>query len=203
MGRIFTASGIVLCLVIICAPAHASLRRGLFRLGLESTFFRLSIVDYDPEDGPDRDFQRVSVGAGIPHAGLNLAGTVANGWVFGGRITLGLMDDDEIFNNARYLTWSVLPYFEYVFLTRVFRPFVTVIAGAEGVAHYSGGEPDTWWAGFKAAGGGGAHFFVHRHVSIDLTLLAGGIIGGGEQGDVKFQHWRFFTSVLFGLSGWF
>lgn len=203
MGRFFTAAGILFCLVFASVPARASLSKGLFRLGLESTFFRLSIVDYDPEDAPDRDFQKVSIGAGLPEAGLNLAGTVANGWVFGGRITLGLASDDIIFENTRYLTWSVLPYFEYVFLSRVFRPFVTVMAGAEGVTHYNDGTPSTWWAGFKGAGGGGAHFFARRSISIDITMLAGAIVGGGERNNQKFQHWRFFTSILFGISGWF
>jgi len=201
MGRFLIAMGLFFSLVSVSTPSEAYLRKGLFRLGLESTLFRFSVGDYDFKNGPAHDVENIAFGVGVPKAGLHLAGTVVNGLVFGGRITIGMTSEDQLFEDDQYFTWSVLPYLEYVFLRRVFRPFVTVMAGVEGIARYP--QDDTWWWGFEAAGGGGFHFFVFQNLSIDLTFLAGGIFGGGREQNVEFQHWRFFTSMLFGISGWF
>ncbi len=173
----------------------------MFRLGVDTTIFRAGFIRQEPDGGDPRDFDAVSVGIGLPQAGLNFGGSIANGLVFGARVTIGLNEDDQIFEDDSYLLWSVLPYLEFIFMRRVFRPFLTVIVGAEGVGRYR--DDDTWWWGFKALGGGGFHFFVHRHVSIDLTLLAGFVGGGGELNNNDFHHRRFTTQCLLGVSGWF
>ena len=170
-------------------------------MGLDSTLFRYSLVNEEVDGGAESDFDSVSFGAGIPNAGLNFGGTVLNGLVLGGRVNVGRYGQDQLLEDYSLVIWSVLPYLEYVFLDGVFRPFVTVIAGVEGVADYL--NDDTWWWGFNVSGGGGFHFFVHQHISIDFSLLAGFVIGSGERNNQDFQHRRFTMSCLFGVSGWF
>ena len=191
---------------LVPITGRASLQKGLFKFGFDSTLFRFGLVNYDPHGPDEKDFDNISFGIGIPNGGLIFGYCVVNGLVLGARVSVGLQGYDDYIRDEQVVIWSAMPFLEYIFLRRVFRPFFMVTLGMEGVNAYR--HDDTWWWAFKAAGGGGAHIFAHPRVSIDFTLLAGFAIGHGENVGLpnpgpKYEHWRFMAECLLGVSGWF
>jgi hypothetical protein len=110
-----------------------------------------------------------------------------------------LNDDSEIF------VWSLVPYFEYVFLSGVARPFVMAQLGFEG-AHDSPGDTDYGWWSLLFGIGGGAHFFLADKLSVDAILQLQQRFGTGRletpATETDFSHWRFSMGILFGISAW-
>jgi hypothetical protein len=204
MGKVLTTLAF-LCALIFCPPAtEASLRTGTFRLGLDSTLFRFSYIEYQKAGESDNDFYDTSLGLGVSNPGLNIGTTILDGLVLGGRISVGRIGQDQFLNSGQYINWSALPYFEYVFSEGVLRPYIALQFGAEGVAKYP--NDDTSWWSFDIQAGGGLHFFAYQYISIDLGLLAGFAVGTGVVSDTvnstEFRHWRFTASCLLGVSGW-
>ena len=195
-----------LALPVLLAPTKsmATTQKGLFKLSLDSTFFRFGTGEVDFDDGPEDDFDTATVGIGMHDTSISFGFTVIPGLVIGGRVTFGLQGFDFYQWDHEVFVWSVLPYVEYVFLDGVPRPFVMGIAGFEGM---NSDDFDMWWWGFKVGGGGGAHFFVMDRLSLDAFLLLAFDVGTGEievpGDDVDFSHWRFSVSTLVGMSAWF
>ncbi|MCP4675730.1 MAG: hypothetical protein GY854_09535 [Deltaproteobacteria bacterium] len=187
--------------------ATAVTRAGLLKLSLDSSFIGFGTGEIDPEGGDDNDFGAPTFGVGLSSPGIGLGYTVIDKLVIGGRVTLGVQGHDDLFGDYESFFWSVLPYFEYIFLSGVARPFVTGTLGFEGVKVDAFDDDGRWWWGFTFGGGGGAHFFVIEQVSLDAMLLLTFTVGGGEDerpdDDLDFKLWHFKLSGLFGLSAWF
>ena len=206
MKRIFTAVVIMGALMVLPGRANAELQKGMFRLHLESTILGVGLGE-TKVDGQDQsqDYSGVSVGI-LPAGAIGLAGTLGSGWVLGGRVTFGL-DSGDWFpgSNGDAFVWSLIPYFEYVFLTGLFRPFVTAELGFEGMT--SNDDGDYGWWGMVLGGGGGAHLFLRDNISLDFTLMLAYRFGTGHwgagPGETDLSHWRFSFDTLFGLSAWF
>ncbi|MDJ0764343.1 MAG: hypothetical protein QNJ97_15295 [Myxococcota bacterium] len=178
---------------------------GLFKLSLNSTFFRFGMGEVDVEDQPgERDYDAATVGVGMQNAGIGFGYTVIPGLVVGGTVTLGLQGLDEFHGDDEAFIWQLLPYVEYIFLDGLVRPFVRGTVGFEGLSSDEFG--DVWWWGFTFGAGGGAHFFIRDYISLDALLMLGFTVGTGEfeaGNDRDFSHWRFRISALLGMSAWF
>jgi len=176
-----------------------------FRLHLESGLMEIQRGDLDWDDGGDADLDHTAAGLGIPRAGVGLGFAVWRGLVIGGRVETAFYDDDEGFwwGYEDAFALSILPYGEYIFLSGLFRPFVTIYLGVKGLTSDWGPADFSMW-GFATGGGGGAHIFLMDRFSIDLTLLLGVWLGGAEAdpGNEDGDFVIFESSILFGISGW-
>ncbi len=207
MKKYIVLVAIVTCVLLAPQRSMAVTRAGLFKLSLDSSFFGFGMGEVDPDGGRTNDFDSPTFGVGLSSPGIGLGYTVIDCLVIGGRVTLGVQGYDDLFRNDESFYWSVLPYFEYIFLSGVARPFVTGTIGFEGVKEDAFDDHGRRWWGFTFGGGGGAHFFVIDQVSIDAMLLITFTVGRGEDerpdDDLDFKLWHFKLSGLFGLSAWF
>ncbi len=201
LKRLFIGAVLFGCLTLATQEGHGYVRKGLYRLGFDSSVFRFGLVNLSFENAKDDSLRAFTVGAGMASTGLLLGVTVKNGLVLGARLNFGLSGQEELLSDEHYFSWGVSPFLEYVFLDRVVRPFLSVALGAQGASSYA--DDDSLWWGFRFGGGGGIHFFMHQSVSVDLALDVGYTLGKGRQFDADFQHWQLSTSVLLGTSGWF
>jgi hypothetical protein len=187
--------------------ARADLPQKTFRLHLESGLFHFYDGEIDPDGPGEHDIDGIAGGVGIPKANVGLGYVVWQGLVIGGRIQTAYYEDDYEWFGADVFRLAILPYGEYAFLTGLFRPFVTLYLGVEGQVYDGDGDDgdDSLW-GFATGIGGGCHFFLMERFSIDLTLLFGFVVGGGEDErpgeDVDLDYHRFDLDIMFGISGW-
>jgi hypothetical protein len=195
-------------LVTLCSnQARADLPQKTFRLHLESGLFHFYDGEIDPDGPGEYDIDGIAGGIGIPKANVGLGYVIWQGLVIGGRIQTAFYDDDYEGWGGDVFRLSILPYGEYAFLTGLFRPFVTIFLGMEGqVWDRDGGNNDYSLWGFTTGAGGGCHFFLLDRFSLDLTLLFGFAVGGGEDerpgDDVDLDYHRIDLDVMVGLSGW-
>jgi len=208
MTKYATIASVVICSIALHSePAHGALRKGYLRLGFDSTFLRFGLANYNPAESSDTTITAITAGAAMPNTGVVFGYSVLGGLVLGARLNVGIAGSDQYFAEDHFVSWSVYPYLEYVFLKEIVRPFLTVQIGAEGLVHYQ--ADDTWWWGFNFGGGFGIHFFLHQNVSIDVALMPGFTIGTGEMASpgqaqvTEFKHWRFTVAIPVGVSGWF
>jgi hypothetical protein len=200
------------CFFVFPTAIQAQTKAGLFKIQLDTVLFSYGLGEVDRSSSNDRSFGDATAGLGMANAGIGLGYTVIDRLVIGGRIALGIEGYDDYFWDAEGFRWSVMPFLEYVFLDKIFRPFIMLSLGFEGystedVEFLWQGEKTSWW-GFRSEIAGGGHVFVHEVVSLDFTLGMAFVFGNGEvevttsADDLEFKHWRFDFSALVGLSVW-
>ena len=192
-----------IALLTLPGLGRADVPSGMFRLHLETTLLTVGTGEYKYDGAGDQNSSGLTVGVGLPGMGIGFAGTLGRGWVLGGRVWLGAESDEwSAEGNADWFRWSLSPYFEYVFMTGIFRPFVTGMIAIEGLSNLDGNNDYSFW-GLAVGGGGGAHIFVFNQISLDVTLMMDFRFGSGHAGNQDFSHWRFAFDTLFGISAWF
>ncbi len=192
---------IALAAFLLPAIASAQTEARSMRLHLDANFIDLGVGERHPEpDVPDQDMHWVSAVFAPPiYAGFSYA--VINKLFIGLRLGLAYQHGGD--PDWSVFSLSFLPYFEYIFLNGVVRPFVTATIGL--TTNIYGEGADWFMIGMYLAGGGGAHFFIGKHFSIDLTGLVGLYLGGGHMDNVPETMDNFFDiafrfSILVGLS---
>jgi hypothetical protein len=107
-------------LIAVLAPKESAAvtKAGLFKLSLDTTFFRFGIGELDPDDGGARDFDTPTVGIGMQDTSIGFGFTVIPGLVIGGRVTFGLQGFDTYLWDDQVFIWSALPCVDSLCISR-------------------------------------------------------------------------------------
>lgn len=207
---------VALVAVVWCAPAHAQLRDGAFRLTLDTSIFSVAGIHADNRGdamvfgvGPNQLGAERVIDPGLSPLGLGLGWAVTHKIVLGLRTGLGydIVKPDGDSDNVRVLVLSLMPGITFVPIGNHTKLFLNAspIFQVNRVA-IDGGKERYLLGGFGL--GIGALIFVGSSLSVDLGFHFEGRFGNlrvenrDGEGDTT-DHYRILQGVFrLGLSLW-